>query len=240
MFFQVALVVVSIVASGIATISGFGIGSLITPLLALKVGTGIAVAGVSIAHFFGTLLRFIFWRKYVNKHVLLSFGLTSAAGGLTGAFFNNILYNTFLTIIFGLLLVFAGIMGITGFSEKLRFTGAAAWIAGALSGFFGGLVGNQGGIRSASMLGFKLNQKEFVATATGIALMVDLARLPVYIVLQGKQLLEIWLFIFIATIGVFIGTIFGSWALKKIPEKLFKRVVSVIILLIGIFVLIHK
>jgi uncharacterized membrane protein YfcA len=240
MIFEIALITVSIIASGIATLSGFGIGSLVTPLMALKVGTGIAVAGVSIAHFFGTLLRFIFWRKHVNKKVLLSFGLTSAAGGLVGALLNNILFNSVLTIVFGLLLVFAGAMGLTGLSEKLRFSGIAAWIAGAVSGFFGGLVGNQGGIRAASMLGFKLNQKEFVATATGIALMVDLARMPVYIVLQGKQLLGIWELILIATIGVFIGTIVGSWILKKIPEKLFKRVVSAIILLIGIFVLIHR
>lgn len=176
----------------------------------------------------------------MNKQVLLSFGLTSAVGGLLGAFLNHILFNTILTIIFGSLLVFAGIMGVAGLSEKLRFTGIAAWIAGALSGFFGGLVGNQGGIRSASMLGFQLNQKEFVATATGIALLVDMARMPVYIVLQGKQLLMIWEFILIATIGVFIGTLLGSWVLKKIPEKFFKKVVSTIILLIGIFVLIHK
>ena len=230
---------VAAIAGGIATISGFGIGSLLTPLLAFKVGTGIAIAGVSMAHFFGTLLRFILWRKHVNKQLLLSFGLTSAVGGLIGALLHNVLFNTILTIIFGLLLLFAGIMGLTGLSEKLRFRGAAAWIAGVLSGFFGGLVGNQGGIRSASMLGFKLNQKEFVATATAIALMVDVARMPVYISFQGKQLLDIWELILIATIGVFIGTIAGSWVLIKIPEKLFKKVISAIILLIGIFVLIH-
>ncbi len=239
MIFQLLVGLVAAIAGGIATISGFGIGSLLTPLLAFKVGTGIAIAGVSMAHFFGTLLRFILWRKHVNKQLLLSFGLTSAVGGLIGALLHNVLFNTILTIIFGLLLLFAGIMGLTGLSEKLRFRGAAAWIAGVLSGFFGGLVGNQGGIRSASMLGFKLNQKEFVATATAIALMVDVARMPVYISFQGKQLLDIWELILIATIGVFIGTIAGSWVLIKIPEKLFKKVISAIILLIGIFVLIH-
>ena len=112
-------------------------------------------------------------------------------------------------------------------------------IAGALSGFFGGLVGNQGGIRSASMLGFHLSPKEFVATATGIALMVDVARMPVYIATQGKEIAAIWQYILIATIGVFIGTMVGGEILRRIPEKIFKKAVAVIILVIGIFVLVY-
>lgn len=240
MIFSFFLAVVSLFAGSVATISGFGIGSLITPLLALKTGTGIAVAGISIAHFFGTGLRFFLWRKYINKKILINFGITSAIGGLIGALLHNTFYNEILTIIFGCLLIFAGFTGLTGLSEKLQFSGIFSWIAGALSGLFGGLVGNQGGIRSAAMIGFKLSPKEFVATATGIALIVDLARMPVYLVVQGKEIAAIWQYIFIASIGVLIGTEVGIWTMKKIPEKLFKRVLSAIILCIGIFVLVHK
>ena len=82
MIFQIAFAIVTVVAEGIASIAGFGIGSFVTPLLALKTGIGIAVAGISIAHFWGTALRFFSLRKYINKKILLSFGLTSAAGGL--------------------------------------------------------------------------------------------------------------------------------------------------------------
>lgn len=240
MIFQILLGIVAVLAGGIASLAGFGIGSLLTPLLALKVGTGVAVAGVSIAHFFGTALRFVFLRKHINKQVLLSFGITSAIGGLIGALLHNTLYNVVLTFIFGCLLVFAGTMGLTGLSDKLRFSGIFAWLAGGLSGLFGGLVGNQGGIRSASMLGFNLKQQEFVATATGIALMVDIARVPVYLAVQGELIASIWQFILLATIGVLIGTVAGGWVLKKIPEKIFKKTLSTIILLIGIFVLIHR
>lgn len=238
--FETAIAIVAFFAGGVASIAGFGIGSLLTPLLALKVGTGIAVAGVSIAHFFGTALRFFFLRRHINKKVLLSFGITSALGGLTGALLHNVLYNIVLTIIFGCLLIFAGILGLTGLSEKLAFKGKLSWIAGGLSGLFGGLVGNQGGIRTAALLGFKLKQKEFVATATGIALMVDLARVPVYLAVQGSQIAAIWPFILIATVGVLLGTVAGAWILRKIPEKIFKKIVSAIILIIGIFVLIHR
>ena len=238
--FDSALLLVAVLAGGVASIAGFGIGSLITPLLALKVGTSIAVAGVSIAHFLGTAFRFWKWKQYINKRVLLSFGITSAIGGLLGALFHNIFQNVILTIIFGCLLAFAGISGLVGISEKLRFKGPVAWVAGALSGVFGGLVGNQGGIRTAAMFGFDLKGKEFVATATGIALAVYCARMPVYFLIQWKDSLSIWPLIAFASMGVLIGTEIGVWTLGKIPEKLFKKIVSSIILLIAIFVLIHR
>jgi len=238
--FDIALLFVAVLGGAIASISGFGIGSVITPLLALKIGTGLAVAGVSIAHFLGTALRFWMWKQYINKRVLLSFGITSAIGGLIGALCHNIFQNIILTIIFGSLLVFAGFSGLTGMSGKWRFNGTMAWIAGALSGVFGGLVGNQGGIRSAAMFGFDLKGKEFIATATGIALAVDCARMPVYLIVQWKDVLSIWPLIVFASIGVLIGTEIGVWTFRKIPEAVFKKVVSGIILLIGIFVLIHR
>jgi uncharacterized membrane protein YfcA len=240
MIFQFALAIVSLIAGGVASIAGFGIGSMLTPLLALKTGIGIAVAGVSIAHFCGTAIRFISLRKFINKNVLLRFGLASAAGGLIGALLHNVLYNIVLTIIFGCLLILAGIMGLTGLSEKIHFSLTASLFAGILSGFFGGLVGNQGGIRSSFLLGFKLKEKEFVATATGIALMVDIVRIPVYLTMQAGQILSIWKLILIILIGVLIGTVAGTWLLRKIPEKIFIKVVSAIIVLIGIFILIHR
>jgi len=240
MIFQYATAIVSLIAGVVASIAGFGIGSMLTPLLALKTGIGIAVAGVSIAHFCGTAVRFFSLRKFINKNVLLRFGLASAAGGLIGALLHNILYNIVLTIIFGCLLILAGIMGLTGLSKKIHFSLTASLIAGILSGFFGGLVGNQGGIRSSVLLGFKLKEKEFVATATGIALMVDIVRIPVYLAVQAEQILSIWKLILIILIGVLIGTVAGIWILKKIPEKIFIKIVSAIILFIGIFILIHR
>ncbi len=240
MLFQIILAIVGIIAGGIASLAGFGIGSLVTPLLTLKTGIGIAVAGVSIAHFFGTALRFFFLKKALNKQVFISFGLTSAAGGLVGALLHNTFQNVVLTIIFGCLLILAGISGVTGLSDKMRLRGPIVWFAGAISGLFGGLVGNQGGIRSAALLGFKLDKNQFVATTTGIALMVDAARVPVYLAVQWNQIVSIWQFILIATIGVIVGTIGGRKILEKLPEPIFKKTVSAIILAIGILVLIER
>ena len=240
MSFQILLAIVAVIAGGIASLAGFGIGSMLTPLLTLKISIGIAVAGVSIAHLFGTSLRFISLRKQINKRILLSFGLTSAAGGLIGALLHNIIQNVLLTTILGGLLVFAGLMGITGLADRFRLKGIAAWIAGGTSGMFGGLVGNQGSIRSAAMLGFNLKQEEFVATATGTALMVDTARVPVYLAVYWNDIISIWHYVLIATAGVIAGTVAGRWVLRRLPENVFKKTIAVIILLVGVLVLINR
>jgi len=240
MIFPIILALAAIIAGAIASLAGFGIGSLLTPLLALKTGLSVAVAGVSIAHLCGTALRFFLLRKFLNRQVLISFGLTSAAGGLIGALLHNTFQNSVLTIIFGCLLILAGILGLTGLSDRLRFKGPFIWLAGGVSGLFGGLVGNQGGIRSAALLGFHLDKNQFVATATGIALMVDAARVPVYLIAQWDQIVSIWQYILIMIIGVITGTVGGKKILEKLPENIFKKTVSAVILLIGILVLIER
>jgi len=234
MGFDTLIAVAAAFAGAIASVAGFGIGSILTPLFAIHFGTKLAVAAVSIPHLIATALRFVRIGEHVDKRVFVSFGITSAAGGLLGAVLHARFSSTALSYVLGALLVFAGIMGVTGLSRRMRFEGVAAWIAGALSGAFGGLVGNQGGIRSAAMLGMRVSKESFVATATAIALVVDLARMPVYAVVQGKEVLGIWPVLLLAIIGVVLGTLAGERVLRKIPEPLFRRIVSLIILTLGV------
>jgi uncharacterized protein len=231
--------IAGIFAGAIAALSGFGIGSILTPLLATWIGTKLAVALVSIPHFIGTALRFVVIRQHVDRHVLWSFGLTSAAGGLTGALLHIWLRSVVLSYVLGTLLVFAGVMGLTGFAARMRFGKRTAWVAGGLSGLFGGLVGNQGGIRSAALLGFNLQPAAFVATATAIALLIDVCRMPVYAALQYQQVAAQWHLVALATLGVVIGTLSGKWMLQRIPPKIFRAIVSGIILALGIWMLLR-
>jgi uncharacterized membrane protein YfcA len=235
--FDVVVVFLGIVAGAVASISGFGIGSILTPLLASQAGTKAAVAAVSIPHLLGTAVRFWTLRRHINRRVLLSFGLMSAAGGLTGALLNARANNPVLNAVFGALLMFAGITGLTGLSEKMRFGGKVAWVAGALSGFFGGLVGNQGGIRSASLLGFEISPQEFVGTATAIGLIVDAARIPVYLTNDYDEVRALELWVLLAAIGVLAGTWIGLTALRRVPPAKFRPVVSSLILALGIYML---
>jgi uncharacterized membrane protein YfcA len=229
----VAVLVAGIAAGAVASVAGFGIGSLLTPVLVTQVAVRIAVAAVAIPHVVGTAARLWLLRGQIDRHLLVRFGLTSAAGGLAGALLQSRTSSAGLTLLFGVLLLFVAASELTGLSKRLRFRGAAAWIAGALSGLLGGLVGNQGGIRSAAMLGVEVPRQAFVGTATAVALIVDGARLPVYLGTAGPELLAMSPTIAFATLGVVCGTVFGHRLLIRIPEKKFRPTVAVLLAILG-------
>jgi uncharacterized membrane protein YfcA len=236
-FLPVLVFVVAAVAAALASVTGFGIGSLLTPTLGLAVGTKIAVAAVSLPHFVGTAVRFWLLRHDVDRTVLWRFGLASAAGGLTGALLHSRAGTPALSVIFGGLLIFVAISELSGLAKRMRLHGTVALLGGALSGLLGGLVGNQGGIRSAALLGFDLPKRAFVATATATGLIVDLARLPVYLWTEGSAIAGIWPMTATATAGVILGTLFGGRLLSRVPDSLFRPIVAVVLAALGIAML---
>lgn len=235
MVFSALLFIASLVAGSVAAVVGFGIGSLLTPTLAIQTGTKLAVAAIAIPHFVGSLQRFWLLRRHVDRRVLVGFGITSALGGLAGALLHARVSSRALAIVFGALLLLAAISELSGWIQRVRWGRRAAWIAGALSGAFGGLVGNQGGIRSAAMLGFDVPRTSFVATATAIALFVDAARLPVYLATQWSEIEHAWRWLAIGTIGVVVGTAAGTRVLGRIPERTFRRIIAMFLLALGIY-----
>jgi uncharacterized protein len=230
---------VGVLAGAIAALSGFGIGSLLTPVFALQLDTKLAVAAVSIPHLIGTALRFSRMRKHVAREVFLRFGVPSAIGGLAGAFLHNILGSPALEAVFGGLLVFAGAAELTGLSRRLRFEGKLSMVAGTASGLFGGLVGNQGGIRSAALLRYGLTREEIVATATAIALLVDGVRMPVYALAATQGITANLRLIGVATAGVVLGTLIGTPLLRRLPEQWFKRAVALLLIGLGAYMLVR-
>jgi uncharacterized membrane protein YfcA len=234
--FEVLVALASLAGGAIASISGFGIGSIITPLLVQRLGTKVAVAAVSIPHVIGTALRFFLLRKSIDRRVLLTFGVASAAGGLLGAVLHVWVAGRLLTILLGALLILSGTLGLFGIT--LQFRRRTAYAAGILSGVLGGLVGNQGGIRAGAMMGFGVSKEAFVATSTLVGLIVDGARVPVYLITQGSELLRVWPLIAIASIAVVIGTIAGRQLLSGLDEAMFRRVVSALIAALGIWLLV--
>src|SRR5262245_55594273 len=114
MMFAIVVAGLSTVAGAIAAVAGFGIGSLLTPIVGIRFGVQQAVALVAIPHFAATVLRAWRMRKRIDREVLLRFGIASAAGGLTGAFLHERLKSNTLGIVLGCLLVFAGVIGLTG------------------------------------------------------------------------------------------------------------------------------
>ena len=226
---------VALISAGIAAVTGFGVGSLLTPTLAVVTGTKLAVAAISLPHLVATAQRFWMLRKHVDRHVLWSFGITSAIGGLAGALIHTRVSSRALTLVFGIVVAVAGVSELTGWMRRVRWGRRSAWAAGAISGALGGMVGNQGGIRTAALLGFDVPKQSFVATATAIGLFVDGARMPIYLATQHREILSIWPLVLTATVAVAIGTAVGTRVLGNVPEQSFRRVVAVLLIALGTY-----
>ena len=237
-WFHVLVFTVAVFSGATATVVGFGIGSLLTPLMASRLGMDVAVAAVMVPHAAATALRCWRLRANIDRRVLIRFGLLSAAGGLAGALLYTRLAPQMLSKVLGALLLLTAMAQLTGWSRSWRPQGPVVPALGLASGLFGGLAGNQGGLRAAALSAFDLRPAAFVATATATGLLVDLARAPVYLWTAGPRLLDLAVPLGVATAGVLIGTITGERILMGLSPARFARVVGVAIAALGVWLLV--
>jgi hypothetical protein len=223
-----------VLAGAVAAVSGFGIGSLLTPVLMVSMPTAHAVAVLAIPHAWATTLRLWRLRSDVHGPTFRQFGLASAVGGVAGAALQARFAGPVLTIVLGSLLLLAGIGELL--RRRLPLPQTPFWrvTGGVLSGFFGGLVGNQGGIRAAALLGFQLRPRQIVATATAAALLVDAARVPIYVLSTGRVMAQHVTLALVITIGVTVGTFIGIPLLRRIPDAVYRRLLGGLLVILAI------
>ena len=235
--FLAVVFAVAVLSGATAAVVGFGIGSVLTPLLLLRFNASVAIGLVAIPHLLATALRFARHRHAIDRQTLVRFGLPSAAGGVVGGFLHAVVQSEWLATVLALLLILTGVANLTNGFGRWRPRPVAAGALGLLSGIFGGLVGNQGGLRAAGLSAFNLEPRAFLATGTVVALLIDLARTPFYLAHGGDILLELWLPIAVATGGCLIGTIAGERFFVRLSREQYRRVVGVAVLLLGVWLL---
>jgi len=237
--FLLGVFILAVLSGGTASVAGFGIGSLLTPLLAATFGTATAVAAVAIPHAAATALRCWRLRANIDWSVLRGFGLLSAAGGLVGALLYTRFSNDALTLTLGLLLLSTALATLVDLPSRVRVTRIVG-VLGLLSGFFGGLAGNQGGLRAAAMLSLSLSPVRYVATATATAMLVDIVRTPIYVWRAGGVLATLVLPLSVATAGVLIGTVLGERILLGLSIRQFRYAIAVLIGLLGLWLVVQS
>jgi uncharacterized membrane protein YfcA len=233
--FDAAVALTGVAAGAVAAVAGFGVGSLLTPLLTSRYDAKLAVAIVAIPHAIATLLRLWRLRHDISWTVLRGFGVASAAGGLVGAIIFTRVAGSALQAVLGVLLVAVGSVELLGRSWRIQPRWSVA--AGALSGMFGGMVGSQGGVRSAGLLALNLPPRAFVATAAAIALIVDAVRIPFYMAESAAELRSTAREIAIATGGVVVGTFAGTAILLRLSPRLFRRAIGAVLVIMGLWLL---
>lgn len=231
------LFLVATLAGAIAAVSGFGIGSLVTPFLLLRFSAPEAVTLVALPHAWATAFRLLRLRRSIHGPTFRQFGIASAIGGLAGAVLQGQLGGFALTVVLAALLLLAGFGELRQRLLPLPDTRGWKLVGGTLSGFFGGLVGNQGGIRAAALLQYGLTPSEIVATATATALLVDMARVPIYAftgsgLIAAQVPLILWM-----TLGVTTGTIIGVPLLGRLQQSSYRRLIGVLLISLALFLI---
>jgi uncharacterized membrane protein YfcA len=237
MLFLASVFALGVLSGATAAVVGFGIGSLMTPFLLTRLQPTLAVAAVALPHLVATAIRFIQHRRAIDRAVILRFGLPSAGGGLIGAFLLGAMDDAWLFVLLGTLLVATAVANLTSGFGGWRPRPAGAVVLGALSGLFGGLAGNQGGLRAAGLLAFDLSPRAYLATGTAVALLIDAARTPVYLLRAGGELVGLATPIAVATAGCVIGTMLGERIFLGMSSTVYRRVVGAAVGMLGLWLL---
>ena len=253
MAMYVSVFLASLVVAGLTFFSGFGLGTLLMPLFALFFPLPVAVAATAVVHFANNLFKIALVGRNARWGIVLRFGLPAALAAVAGAWLLGRLalsepiavYTLFgaehavapVKLVIGTLMVLFAVFELVPALDRLSMPPSLIPLGGVLSGFFGGLSGHQGALRTIFLIRAGLDTTAFVATIAVVAGMVDVVRLTVYgLTFLGGHFAAIgsgWGLVAAACLGALAGSISGRMLLKKITMRQVRFIVGTLLLLLG-------
>ncbi|MBI2427387.1 MAG: sulfite exporter TauE/SafE family protein [Ignavibacteriales bacterium] len=244
-------IVIIIIAAGVASIitlfSGFGLGTMLTPVFALIFPIEIAVALTGVVHFFNNIFKLGLLGKHAQWSVVLQFGVPSVLGAFFGAklllsltvfepiaqyeIFGIIHFIAPLKLIIAVLMIYFAFAEMFPKLQSFQPSKKSLPAGGLLSGFFGGLSGHQGALRSAFLIRYELGKEQFLATGIVIACFVDITRLSLYSTqFLASNAMQHWEIVAAAVVSAFGGAYAGNRLLKKVTLALVQKIVAGLLL----------
>lgn len=255
MLSHLIVAVTALIASGLTLFSGFGLGTILMPVFALFFPVTVAIPATAIVHLANNLFKVALVGRRANWSVLFRFAPAAALAAMVGAWLLWLLadlppvaHYEFLgepreinpvQLTIGLVIVAIAALELSPRFSALAFPPKFLILGGFISGFFGGLSGNQGAFRSAFLLRAGLDKEAFVATGVIASVIVDMFRLAVYglsfyatsfSTLSG----EVGSVVAVAIIAAFAGAYVGARLLKKMTLRFVQFVVAAMMVVIGI------
>lgn len=249
----VFIAVLTLLASGLTFVSGFGLGTLLTPMLALVFPLPLAIAAGAIVHFANNVFKCFLMARFADWVVVTRFGVPAAFASVAGALLLTLshvqpvimnytlgaqVFSVSLTgLMIGPVIVLFAWLELSKRLEQFIIPMRFLPLGGVLSGFFGGLSGNQGALRTAFLMKAGLSKDALIASGVVSAMFIDIVRLFIY-----DAFLLPWRFddtrgmvapIVVATISAVLGSALGNRLLPKITVPLFQNLVASFMLIIG-------
>ena len=221
-------------ASAVSTVAGFGVSTVMMPILLFFFPLPQALLLVGIIHFFQDAGKMLFFKSGANWRLILGFGLPGILGAYVGARLVFVLPQEQIIKVLGAIFMVYVIFVFLNPQFKLRQNSKNAGIGGLLYGTSAGVFGIGGEIRAAFLSAFDLKKTVYIFTNGAIGFAVNATRVSTYIY-EGTRLPEplLWgLFIFIP--AAFVGVQLGKWAVDLMPQKYFRPAVALFLLAVGI------
>ncbi len=238
-------------ASILTFFSGFGLGTLLAPVLMFYFPVEVAIALTGIVHFFNNVFKLYLTGRFANRDVVIRFGIPAVIAAFVGAFLllqfsemaaiyeytllgkNFSIYPT--KLIIAILLMFFAVVDLIPWFADLAFSKNKLPLGGLLSGFFGGLTGAQGALRSAFLIRAGLSKEAFIGTTVVVSTMVDITRLGVYATGIGQHIQASNIpLIILTTLSAIVGAFIGNKLLKKVTLKFIQQLVALLLMLIAL------
>ncbi|MGL4597494.1 MAG: TSUP family transporter [Bacteroidia bacterium] len=248
----VIIACVALLASLLTFFSGFGLGTILMPCIALFLPLELAIGVTAVVHLLTNIFKFGLTFRNIDKSLYIRFGIASILGALLGALLLTFLekqsidlysymlgaracHITIPKLVIGMVILF---FVIYESRKNIRVSQAklsTLVTGGLLSGFFGGLSGNQGALRTTFLSALKLEKEKFIATGIAIALGVDVMRLSIYgFRIDSGTIQEQLPLICTATLAAFAGAFFGSKLLNKITVSSVQKIVAIALVVISL------
>jgi uncharacterized protein len=230
--FYISLLTVA--ASTVGTITGFGTSTIMIPMLVMFLPAVEAIFLVAIIHWFGNIWKITLFRKGIDLRLISLFGIAGLVTSYLGASITLGAHENELLRVLGLFL--AGYSLFLLFRSRFRVPASpvTALSGGALSGFFAGMFGIGGAIRALFLSAFDLPKAVYIATAGAIGLLVDAMRVVTY--LKGGISLprELWWGMLIFIPVSFGGAKIAKKVVEKVPQEKFRKVIAAFLFVIGL------
>jgi uncharacterized protein len=253
MLVHLVIIVTALLASTLTFFSGFGLGTILLPALALFFPLAAAIVMTGVVHFINGAFKVLLLRRHIHFPTLWRFGLLAIPSAYLGAFLltqmGNVpaLYSyqwmerdfniTALKLVVGILMMSFTLLEILPGFKHISIHPRYLPVGGMISGFFGGLTGHQGAFRSMFLIRSGLTKEQFVATGAAFAFFVDLTRLGVYFSrIEQMEMGDNLSLLGLATLAALSGALLGNRLLPKVNLQFIRYLVASTIFILGLLI----
>ena len=231
----ILIVVVAFIAAALTVPAGFGLSTMLTPVVLFVMDPHEAIAVVAIVHGAHNAAKYYSLKIHVDYEAIKHYGIWLVIGAIIGALLQNMVPQEPLLILIGCFLIILPILTLSEDWTGYKIPETNDRIGGFGSGFMGGLSGHQGALRAMFLSRRLTNKMSFAATASILALCVDLTRIPIYLYFRSEEIVAYSQLTLALVISALLGVKVGKIWLEKLKSKTIHNWVMIGIVTSGIY-----